>query len=51
MTRCTDDGWTRMWDIFQAALDCERDARGAFVAQACGADQALRRVHGAGAGR
>jgi eukaryotic-like serine/threonine-protein kinase len=38
----SDDRWTRVERIFDHARDLPRDARGAFLATACGGDDAVR---------
>jgi predicted Ser/Thr protein kinase len=38
----TPDRWARVKDVFQAALARDRGARGAFLAEACADDDALR---------
>jgi non-specific serine/threonine protein kinase len=39
----TPEDWPRVKAVFDAALDAEPAARGAYVASACGSDSALRR--------
>jgi serine/threonine protein kinase/Tfp pilus assembly protein PilF len=43
----TPERWQQVEEIFQAALDTDAGARAAFVAQACGGDDELRREVGA----
>ena len=38
----TNADWTRVNQLFHQALELPRDQRGAFLAQACGGDEALR---------
>ena len=38
----TNADWTRVNELFHQALELPRDQRGAFLAQACGGDEALR---------
>jgi serine/threonine protein kinase/tetratricopeptide (TPR) repeat protein len=37
-----DNAWSRMWDVFHAALEVDPAERGSFLDGACGADETLR---------
>src|SRR5262245_49615429 len=39
----TANKWDKAKEIFTAALDCDEQSQGAFVAAACGEDEELRR--------